>query len=237
MYFFSDRVRYSETDTNMMLTPEAVLDYFQDCSTFHSADAGFDIETLRKRGLVWVLSFWQIVIDRLPKFGERIKIGTSPYDFKGCMGMRNFLLQTEEGEKLAYANSVWVLIDMEGKPVRATEDIVQAYGIQQKLDMEYAPRKIAVPKLVAGTQGSEEILVRQHHLDTNCHVNNGQYVRMALDLIPEDEKVKEIRAEYRKSAKLNDIIQPVIYKQEHEYTVLLDDTEGNSYALVKLITV
>ena len=34
MYSFDSRIRYSETDADGRLTPEKLIDYFQDCSTF-----------------------------------------------------------------------------------------------------------------------------------------------------------------------------------------------------------
>ena len=34
MYAFDSRIRYSETDSEGYLTLDALLNYFQDCSTF-----------------------------------------------------------------------------------------------------------------------------------------------------------------------------------------------------------
>ena len=38
MYQYQTRIRYSELDESGHLRPEALLDYFQDCSTFQSED-------------------------------------------------------------------------------------------------------------------------------------------------------------------------------------------------------
>ena len=43
MYAFDSRIRYSETDSEGRLTLNALLNYFQDCSTFHSEDVGLGI--------------------------------------------------------------------------------------------------------------------------------------------------------------------------------------------------
>ena len=44
MYYFDDRVRYSECDENGDLSLVAMMNYLQDCSTFHSEslDVGLD---------------------------------------------------------------------------------------------------------------------------------------------------------------------------------------------------
>ena len=47
-YQFRSRVRYSEIDEDGKLTLPAILNYFQDCCTFHSEDVGLGMKKLRK---------------------------------------------------------------------------------------------------------------------------------------------------------------------------------------------
>ena len=46
-------------------------------------------------GKVWMLNSWQIVVERYPTYGESITVGTWPYDFKGPLGMRNFIIDDD----------------------------------------------------------------------------------------------------------------------------------------------
>ena len=66
-------------------------------------------------------------------------------------------------------------------PARPNEQMLAGYVLSDKYPMEYAPRKISVP---GNGQAMEPFVVRPHHLDTNKHVNNGQYVRMAMEYVP-----------------------------------------------------
>ena len=50
MYAFDSRIRYSETDSEGRLTLNALLNYFQDCSTFHSEDVGLGIGYMKEIG-------------------------------------------------------------------------------------------------------------------------------------------------------------------------------------------
>ena len=52
--------------------------------------------------------------------------------------------------------------------------------------MEYESRKIALPK---EAKELESFPVRRYHIDTNEHVNNCQYVQMALESLP--KKIKK----------------------------------------------
>ena len=77
-----------------------------------------------------------------------------------------------------------------------------------------------------------------HHLDTNHHVNNAQYVRMAAAYLPENFEMGQMRVEYRKQALLHDVLHPYVVKRTAEsgeelYTVSLQDEEGKAYANVE----
>ncbi len=214
MYTFDSRIRYSETDSEGKLTLEALLDYFQDCSTFQSEDLGVGFAYLKERNMIWVLSSWQIVVDTYPHVCDRVTIGTFPYDFRGCFGYRNFFMKSEEGKILARANSLWTLLDTNSfGPAHPTEEMLKKYAIEPKMDMEYAGRKIAVPQEGCIMQ---PIPIQKHHLDTNQHVNNAQYVRMAMEFLPEEFQVIQMRAEYKKQAHLQDILTPYVVNTNTE---------------------
>ena len=104
-YSFTSRIRYSEIGEDGNLTLPGLINYFQDCSTFQSEAIGEGVAELKKRGCAWVLSAWQIHVHRYPSLGEAVKITTWASGFKGFLGMRNFTMETEDGEMLACANS------------------------------------------------------------------------------------------------------------------------------------
>lgn len=234
MYTIDGRVRYSELNEQGNLSVTGILNYFQDCSTFQSEDIGLGIAYLQEKQRAWWLSSWQVVIDRYPKLGEKIKISTWPYDFKGMYGYRNFLMQDEAGNNLVRANSVWFFYDLEaGRPVRIQAEDIRGYGNgeEEKLDMEYAPKKITVPEDAAE---GEAIVISNHHIDTNHHVNNAKYIEIAREVLPDTLTVKELRAEYKKAAVYGDIMIPHISRTEEGYVVSLCDPEKKPYAVVWL---
>ena len=58
-------------------------------------------------------------------------------------------------------------------------------------------------------EAGEPFAVQKHHLDTNHHVNNGPYIQMAREYVPEGFPIRQMRAEYKKSALLGNMINPV----------------------------
>ena len=233
MYSYKSRIRYSELDETGHLRLESLLDYFQDCSTFHSEESGLGVDYLKTHNLVWVLSSWQIVVEHYPKLGETVTVGTAPYELKGFIGFRNFLMTDQEGKRLSYANTLWSLLDTRsGKPARPSQEMLRGYVLEPRLDMEYAPRRIAIPE--NGREG-EPVQIRPHHLDTNHHVNNGQFVRIALDALKRSCQVSQLRAEYKKQAVLGDVLTPFIAQTaDGGCVVSLRDQEGAVSCVVEL---
>ena len=180
MYQFKSRVRYSETGVDARLSLMGIMNYMQDCSTFQSEDCGVGLAYLEEKNRAWLLSSWQIQILRRPALGEEITVCTWPYEIKGIYGLRNFTLMDGTGEYLVKANSCWFLLDTEaGKPVRVTREDVDAYGDEEpKLSMDYAPRKIRLPEHM---EEAGRLVIMKHQIDTNHHVNNAQYVDMAVE--------------------------------------------------------
>ena len=233
MYTWDSRVRFSEIGEDKKLTLDGILNYFQDSSTFHSEDIGNGMDVVEGLKRVWVLSSWQIVVNEYPKIGDRIRLGTWPYDFNRFFGGRNFIMYDENQSVLAYANSLWTYLDSEtGRPARIEEEVVKKYTLEPKYDMEYADRKIALPEEM---EAKNSFPVEVYHLDTNHHVNNGQYVKMAGAYLPQEFEIAQMRAEYKKSAVLGDVICPKVWTGEDRLIVSLDDETGKAFAVVEFL--
>ena len=238
MYEYEKRIGFSECDTDRRLTVTALIDAFQDCSTFQSEDAHVGFDVLEAMNLVWVVNYWEVQIEKLPKLCDRVTVGTFPYSFKSCFGLRNFYMKDERGDFLVKANSMWTLINSkEVRPVKAPEFISSAYTIEEKLDMSYNSRKVAIPE---GEEvrviEKDPVEIAKHHLDSNNHVNNGQYVKLAMSEIEADhDNITSLRIDYRRQAMLGDVIYPVVYENGNETVVALYDSGKNPYSVSQFV--
>ena len=236
MYSFKSRVRFSETDTDRKLSITGLMNYLQDCTIFQGEDIGASFSHWKERGRTWLLSAWNVEVLRRPEVAEEITISTWPYDFKGIYGLRNFAIFDKEGNYLVKADSCWFLTSMEtGKPVRAEAEDISFYPIEEpRIDMEDLPRKIALPN---DLEEVGRLSVMKHHLDTNLHVNNVQYVDIACEVLPKGCEICGIRAEYKKAAVLGDVIILKCAVENGKYAVSLCAEDGSVYANVELKTV
>lgn len=231
MYSFTTRVRYSQADACDRLGLTALLDLFQDCASMHSADSGFSHRVLRERGLMWVLSSWQVEIYNMPELEEEVRVTTLPHDFRGCFGHRNFLLEGAGDRCFAAAETLWTLVSTETMhPARVPDEIPAAYGVDEPLGLERLARHI---KPDGEGLVFPEIPVRRYLLDSNGHVNNCQYVRLAQSFVPPELCIKKLRVEYRTPAFEGDLIYPRVYAAENGCTVSLEDAQGSPYAIAE----
>lgn len=240
MYLFDSRVRYSETDENGRLTPLSMINYLQDCSTFQSEDLGIGVDWLRERRRAWLLNSWRILIDRAPALGERIEVGTFAHGFRGIYGYRHFFIQDAAGAFCVRADSIWFLCDTDTMtPVKVTPEFGDPYmrdseAEHLELHMGEMKRKLRLPEQLSCLG---EVPVMRHHLDTNHHVNNAQYIEIALEACGL-QRPAEIQAEYRRAAVLGDMLYLYAGSEEPPtaggaVVVGLCDAEKKPYAVVK----
>ena len=65
IYSFSGHVRFSEIDENGKLTPYGLINYLQDCATFHGEAAGCGFQKNRENHRAWVIASLQLKVQGL----------------------------------------------------------------------------------------------------------------------------------------------------------------------------
>ena len=241
MYSFESRIRYSECDEHGNLTLLSLIDYLQDSSTFHSEELDRGVKYMSDRGIAWLIAAWQIEIDRLPRFCDHIKVNTWCYSMKRTLAGRNFTICDEAGDTIVRADSLWFVYDFKAeRPVRITPDQHVFLGDEAPLDMPPTNRKLTAE---GPFTDAPAITVSELHLDSNRHVNNAQYLGMAVNAITElygpevagrTTDISRINIAYSRQAVLGDTIVPRVQVSPGVCTVVLADPEGNTYSTVQL---
>lgn len=233
-YAFESRVRYSECDQTGHLSLVSMVNYLQDSSTFQSEELECGFARLREHGIAWILANWRIEFGELPRLGEKIVISTWCYEMTRSHALRCFAITNEDGVDVVRADSQWFVFDTKAGHVSRVPDDQHVY-------LSDCPRADMAPlnrRMRTEGEGSPcaPFLVRSHHLDTNNHMNNAQYVLLAHDALEElgcSQRLGCVSVLYRKMALLGDVIAPIVYQREGEWDVDLTDGEGATYALVR----
>ena len=233
MFEYTFHVGYSEVDQNLIMTPSAVLARLEDCTVFHSEASGMPMKPARDMKEAWMVVSWQVLFSAWPRLNDEITARTLTTRFHGFEGDRDYTIRDGDGRVLIKANSRWVYMDLaEQHPIRVPEAVACAYGMEEPLVMERAPRRLTLPRGLEAAVG-DGVRMTVSSLDNNGHVNNLEYIRIALGYVNASiESIREMRVEYKAQAHLGDLLTPYVYTVDKNVYVSLVNEEQRPCAIV-----
>jgi len=167
-----------------------------------------------EQNMAQLLASRQVEIVRVPKYKEELTVTTSVYGMKPMFGFRNTFIYDAEGKPCYRTWSMGAFVDKSnGKLKRVDDATIASMALEPQMEMNYRDRRIILPK--DGGDILDSVKVLRADIDYNRHMNNANYVRIAMELLPEDFEVTGLRMEYRVAAKLGDELIPKIYQIEH----------------------
>ena len=213
MYSLQYKVTTSTCDSEGRLKLYSALQMMQDCSELWIDSEPGVKQYFAEQNMAQLLATRQVEIVRVPSYKEELTVTTSVYGMKPMFGFRNTFIYDAEGKPCYKTWSMGAFVDLaNGKLKRVDDATIASMTMDQQLEMNYKDRRIILPK----TEGEslEPVKVLRADIDYNKHMNNANYIRMAMELLPESFTVRDLRVEYRIAAKLGDMLTPTVYKTE-----------------------
>lgn len=189
-----------EADANHNFRPTAMLDLMQEAAGRDASVLGFGYDDMIGSNTAWVLSRTRVVFHKNPKWRDTVNLKTWHKGANRIFYLRDFVLDSQDGERLVSATTSWLIIDL------ASRRMVRNTTLAENFDnsgmghaIEEPADKVVLPK------DSQLELVHTHKvvwsdIDTNGHVNNVKYVVWALDSLDYDlvasKSVKELLVNY-----------------------------------------
>ena len=84
------RVHSYEVDTEGLLAPRALCAYLQEAAGGDAARGGYTMERLAEEGLVWVIQWMRVEVERYPVRGETLTVTTWARPFGRALAFREF---------------------------------------------------------------------------------------------------------------------------------------------------
>lgn len=235
MYQTIERVGPSRTDKDARLRLVSAIDIMQDCSQLWLESEPEFHKCLVNNGWAMVMAFRQVDIIRLPEYQERLSAKTSIFECKKYYGYRNTAVYDEKNEPCLKSWSLGAFVDLAtGKFAAIPPEVLASITLDEKLDMDYQPKKITLPDSRGDRMAPKEL--RRSDIDINNHVNNARYIDIAQEVLPEDFEVKRIRAEYKTSAVWGDSIHPRRHSLEEGWIVSLENEQEEPYAIIEFVS-
>ena len=221
MYSLNYKVTTSTCDSDGKLKLYSALQMMQDCSEMWIDSEQGVKDYFEKENMAQLLASRQVEVIRRPSFKEELTVTTSVYGMKSMFGFRNTFIYDAEGLPCYRTWSMGAFVDKStGKLKKVDDQTISTMLLEPKLDMNYKDRRIILPK--EGGTVLAPVAVQRADIDYNKHVNNANYIRMAMELLPEGFEVKGLRVEYRVPARLNDQLVPTVYQQDELFIVALN---------------
>ena len=220
MYSLKYKVTTSTCDSEGRLKLYSALQMMQDCSEMWIDSEPGVKEYFAAQNMAQLLASRQVEIIRVPEYKEELTVTTSVYGMKPMFGFRNTYIYDAEGKPCYKTWSMGAFVDKaNGKLKRVDDATIASMTLEPQLAMNYGDRRIILPR--EGGEAQESYKVLRADIDYNKHMNNANYVRIAMELLPEDFEVKCLRVEYRVAAKLGDVLVPVVYNVEGRFIVAI----------------
>ena len=216
-------IRTYEIDHEKICTPPALIQLMDEAAMQNVIDLKLSVWDLEKEKISWVLMRKYLIINRLPRLGEKITIFTSPAGFEKFFTYRDYKAYAADGSLLAYSSSTWLLMDTELRRMTRIPDFILSLNERMPAATACLPRPNAKLPKFETVHFSKKYHIGWYNLDFNQHLNNVFYTKWMLEALPiailKEKKLIDFQIEYRMEGLLGDDLQVEI-QQIDEHTFL-----------------
>lgn len=208
------KILSSDVDMYRRMKVGRLFTEFQEASIAHTTELGMGREKTLDRGFLWVVVLHRAQVERMPVFDEKVKISSWPGEQMHMFFPRYFRVVDQEGVEMVRASSLWVLLDAKTRKIVQPEVAgVSLPGLRTGFE---APLPRAVKHV---EENGFDYRVPFSYADINGHMNNTRYFDLALDLMDEElrkKNLKAVEAEYTCEVRQGKVIQVYTQREEKE---------------------
>ena len=180
-YTVPHEVTYYECDVNGTMTLSSMVAVAVKVSEEQSEKLGRGSDFVRRFGVTWIITNYQIFVERLPKVGEHVQVATQATEYNKYFCYRTFWILDEQGNELVRLETIFAMMNMETRKMNSVpEEIIAPYESEKTKKIKRFP-KLQPVDLEKGEQ--LPFRVRFYDIDSNHHVNNSIYFNWILDAL------------------------------------------------------
>lgn len=158
--------------------PSEIFMAMQELAAEHSGILGAGYSYMRSINLAFALTRTELRMTRYPKIGEKVVVRTWAAPIMKWMYPRHFLFESESGEQLGCASTIWVLLDLTERKMVAPAALNVAIATGDLPAPMRMPGKALAPD---ESCPACDYLPGYSEIDVNGHVNNTRYVSWMCD--------------------------------------------------------
>lgn len=176
-YFEMNKFGEASSTTMLTLLEETAADH---CYSINSS-----LYDLKDQNIGWVLLSGMMIMDRYPRYKEKIIIRTWLSEYTMIKGVRENIIYDEEMNIIGRAKGIWVFFDIvRRRPVQIFDSIKEGWSYcTEESIIHNCSTKI---QMVGNEPHVKEFKVHGFDVDTYEHVNNIRYLQWLLESVSEE---------------------------------------------------
>ncbi len=158
----------------------AIVNYFIGMSGRHTHDRGIGIQAIdQQHGVFWAITRMRVDVARYPLLDEEITIETWPQKPRKYEFDRDYLMRDAQGNIIARAASIWVILDIGTRRLKPTILLDTDY---QETDSERAlDCTLSKIRLPADLELACRREIGCSDIDMHEHLNSARYISLITD--------------------------------------------------------
>ena len=232
IFTLNKEVTSVDTDFNLDVKLSTLFSYFQEVSSLHSEVLGVGKGETIDKNMNWIIARFLVEINRMPRYGDKVKIKTYPGSNNKLFFYRHYLITDMKDNVMVRANSVWLVVDATTHQLK--RDPFAGYSLPiMKLDDEL-PNPDKVEGIAVNYLYSRK--VRYSDIDLNSHLNNIRYIELIQDSFDLEfykaNRIKSILINYNTEFKAGDEVK--VYGSDSNPYIISGKKEDKEHFLAKL---
>jgi medium-chain acyl-[acyl-carrier-protein] hydrolase len=212
------KVKVYETDLIGKLKISSLFNYFQEAAGNHASDLNVGYFQLKENNLFWVLSRIKAVINRMPVWGEQIRIETWPKGIDKLFALRDFKFFDNNNDIIISGTSCWLLVNSQNRKLHRIEEL-GIYVPEENKSKHAIAELLDKLKSLNGIPEFFNHKVTLNDLDIVHHVNNSRYIDWISDCYNIEEmtklSIKTIQVNYLEETKFKEEVKISLIKKDN----------------------
>lgn len=216
-----------ECSADHLMKPEFFMHLCQEMAEEHADLYNLGYGWAVENHKIWVETRGNYEFFRRPAWKEEITLRTNTGQASPLQARRFVEMTDKEGNVLARADLLWVLIDI---TTRRLFPLKRANTPIQHLECPPITEELVCPEWSESPAACVAHTASRRDIDFNGHINNSAYLVWALDTLPDaltpEGSPTRIHLAFRKECMLNDEVEIQHYRSSNYTHHVINSTEG-----------
>lgn len=233
-------VRGYECGPDGVATLATMMNYLQEAAGIQAEQSGFSKRDFNAAGqdISWVITREHLRMLRYPRWHETARVVTWPTGGRKVVANRDFEVFAGD-EKIGYATSEWVLLDLGTRKIvpippsvyaAANDERPRAWPDHDFMRLRWDCREIGADAV--------RLQARRVDIDINRHVNNVHYVEWLLEALPSQvTTVQDFEIAFKSETTVGEgVIAEAVETEPRVYAAHVCAPDGRDHVVARLKT-